>query len=443
MLRFIRKYKGTLSVCAAALVVAGAYLAAWLPVFGEGFQIRVEEEQGSRAALGEFALTGSVTDGRSETVFTLDQTGLSQKSRAIPPKIAEEAPKFFSKRACFLPGEVTEEELSASPTEQENGYQLTRQVRSLDTQLVWEVQNNRFHYDTSDDRQVRVNTGLTYPESVCLTKSTVSLFDPAPSDEEIREFLEYNYYSPEEVLRDAVFGVFSPFLESVAEAGGVTYFVPTVSKKWEGTRYIYRVDRSEKWADTAFLNASEPIGQATPVIEVRRGKDLNIWGLYATLDGTLVLVGEYQGAPIFQMYNPETGEITGEVTAERLDLYDATTFRFFPQENGFCAGFADEDTETSTLVSIQNDGGWRKMQPVRQVPFYLEHAMSEGENLAAIGRKDRIVRTRNAVFGAVWDRAGLAYQVHLSTPIRQDENYEGGEHRYLEGFQVERRGSRD
>lgn len=443
MLRFIRKYKGTLSVCAAALVVAGAYLAAWLPVFGEGFQIRVEEEQGSRAALGEFALTGSVTDGRSETVFTLDQTGLSQKSRAIPPETARQEQRFFSQRAYYLPGEIEKEELLAAPAGEENSYQLTQRVWSKNTQLIWEIQNNQFHYDSSGDWQVRVSTGLTYPESECLTKSVTSMFDPAPSDEEIREFLEYNYYSPEEVLRDAVFGVFSPFLESVAEAGGVTYFVPTVSKKWEGTRYIYRVDRSEKWADTAFLDASEPIGQATPVIEVRRGKDLNIWGLYATLDGTLVLVGEYQGAPIFQMYNPETGEITGEVTAERLDLYDATTFRFFPQENGFCAGFADEDTETSTLVSIQNDGGWRKMQPVRQVPFYLEHAMSDGENLAAIGSKRQIRRTKNVICGAVWDRAGLAYQVHLSTPIQQDENYEGGEHRYLDNFQVKRRGSRD
>ena len=77
MLRFIRKYKGVLSLGAAALVIGGVYLAAWLPVFGEGFQISVEKEWGRPSALGEFALTGSVTDGRSETVFTLDQTGLS------------------------------------------------------------------------------------------------------------------------------------------------------------------------------------------------------------------------------------------------------------------------------------------------------------------------------------------------------------------------------
>lgn len=443
MLRFIRKYKGTLSVCAAALVVAGAYLAAWLPVFGEGFQISVEKEWGRPSALGEFALTGSVTDGRSETVFTLDQTGLSQKSRAIPPETAEEGCALFFQKAYYLPGEVIWENLLAPPTAEENHYQLTQRVWSRDSQLMWEVQNSRFPYDATDDRQVRVNTGLTYPESVCLTKSTVSLFDPAPSDEEIREFLEYNYYSPEEVLRDAVFGVFSPFLESVAEAGGVTYFVPTVSQEWKGTRYIYRVDQRETWPGTAFLDVSEPIGQATPVIEVRRGESLDIWGLYATLDGTLVLVGEYQGTPIFQMYDPETGKITGEVTAPGLDLYDATTFLFFPQENAFCAGFANLAPEISSLVSIQKDGSWRKTQPVQQVPFYLEHAMSDGENLAAIGSKRQIRRTKNVICGAVWDQDGLAYQAHLSTPIQQDENYEGGEHRYLDNFQVKRRGSRD
>ena len=77
------------------------------------------------------------------------------------------------------------------------------------------------------------------------------------------------------------------------------------------------------------------------------------------------------------------------------------------------------------------------------MPFYLEHAVSDGENLAAIGSKRQILRTKDVVCGAVWDHGGLAYQVHLSTPIQQDEKYEGGEHRYLDNFQVKRRGSRD
>ncbi len=442
MLRFIRKYKGVLSLGAAALVIGGVYLAAWLPVFGEGFQISVEKEWGRPSALGEFALTGSVTDGRSETVFTLDQTGLSQKSRAIPPETAEEDFTAFSQKAYYLPGEIEREELLAAPDEEEYNYQLTQRTWSEDTQLIWEIK--RLHFSTQFDCQVRLNTGLTYPGNVCLLKSAASMFDPAPSDEEIREFLEPDNFSPSKNLLDTVFGgTTEPNLDSVAEADGVTYFVPTVSQEWEGTRYIYRVDRGEKWPDTAFLNASEPIGQATPIAEVQKGESLDIWGLYATLDGALVLVGQYQGTPLFQMYDPETGEMTGEVTAPGLYLSDKSSFLFFPQGNGFCAGFADWETEISSLVAMHNDIAWRKIQPVRQVPFYLEHAVSDGENLAAIGSKRQILRTKDVVCGAVWDHGGLAYQVHLSTPIQQDEKYEGGEHRYLDNFQVKRRGSRD
>ena len=441
MLRFLRKYKGILSISLAALVIGGVYLAAWLPVFGEGFQISIEKEWGRPSALGGFSLTGSVTDGRSETIFTLNQAGLSQKSRAIPPETAEEDHTAFSQKAYYLPGEVMWEELIAVPNEEEYNYQLTQRTWSEDTQLIWEIK--RLHFSTQFDCQVRLNTGLTYPKSECLLKSSSAMFDPAPSDEEIREFLEPNEFSPTKDLLDTVFGVSSPLLESVAEVNGALYFVPTVSQEWEGTRYIYRVDQSEKWPDTAFLDASEPIGQATPVIEVQRGRDLDIWGLYATLDGTLVLIGEYQGTPLFQMYEPETGEMMGEVTAPGLYLSDQSSFLFFPQENGFCAGFADWETETSTLVSMRNDIAWRKIQPVRQVPFYLEHAVSDGENLAAIGSKRQILRTKDVVCGAVWDQDGLAYQVHLSTPIQQDEKYEGGEHRSLSGLQVERRNPHD
>ena len=38
MLRFLRKYKGILSISLAALVIGGFYLAAWLPVSGKGFK---------------------------------------------------------------------------------------------------------------------------------------------------------------------------------------------------------------------------------------------------------------------------------------------------------------------------------------------------------------------------------------------------------------------
>lgn len=436
MLNFLRKYRGVFSLILAAIILAAAYFLAWMPVWGEDFQIRVEKSWGDPAAMENFVLIGTLTDSWEKTDFSLDKSGLSQKSQAVPLDIEKENHTVFAQNPCFLPGETIEEIFTVTPEEQPGCYEFTQQLQNRHTQLVWGFY--RLHFYDPADCYVQIHTGLTYPESVCLTKSgSGGIYESEPSGEMIRELLSDQDFSASEELLDTIFG--KPHMESAIEVDGTIYFVPTVSELWEGTRYIYRIDQGEPWASVAFATAAESFGQVTPITEVQNGSNLDILGIYATLDGTLVLAVERHDDFLFQMYDPETGKMTGEVSAPGLWPVENASFQFFPDENGFCAGFVDWEAETSTLVAITNqDTSWHRVQEVRQVPFSLEHARSDGETLVAIGSKEQ-----SSVCGAVWEKDELAYEVQLYTPAEQDKQNSGDTRRFLQDFFVERRDSRD
>lgn len=441
MWNILRKYRGIFSLSLAVIVVGAAYLLAWMPVLGKDFQIQLENTVGNPSAMGDFVITGTLTDGQEKTDFSLDSSGLSQKSQAISPKIREKDSNFFDASTYFLPGETVKEELSAVPKEEPGWYEITQKLWSRQIQLVWDIQ--RFFFYSPTDSCVRINTGLTHPETACLTKSLAcGSYESTPSEEIIRENLSQQNYSPSKDLQDTILG--EPNAGCVAEVDGSIYFVPTVSEIWEGTRYIYRIDRGESWAATAFAGAEESFGQVTPIAEVKNGSELDILGIYATLDGTLVLRVMRQGTILFQMYNPETGEMTGEVSAPGLWLVEGANFRFFSQKNGFCASFIDYETEVSTLVALSGqNASWQLVQDVRQVSFLLESAMWDGENLAAVGSKRQRLDTKDVIRSTVWNPDGLIYDAQLNTIAEQDHQNEGGTRRFLQNLCVERRDSHD
>lgn len=101
MWNILRKYRGIFSLSLAVIVVGAAYLLAWMPVLGKDFQIQLENTVGNPSAMGDFVITGTLTDGQEKTDFSLDSSGLSQKSQAISPKIREKDSNFLMQALTF------------------------------------------------------------------------------------------------------------------------------------------------------------------------------------------------------------------------------------------------------------------------------------------------------------------------------------------------------
>lgn len=434
------------SIAAALLAAGGIYAAAWSPVLTGALDFALREE-GDRAALAGFTLTGKLTDGAEETLFSVDETGVRQQIAVVPPGEEEPLPLSYIAGFSLRPGNILAQHYSAEP-EEGGYYNITCRAEVTDIRLLWQLSV----WQPGDQRWFRMDTGLTNPKTYTLYDSFFANFEEPPTEEEIaREFaafLERNLgLGSDNPIQQTIFDNYGSrwSMSSTAQVGETVYFTPAVSREWEGPRRIYRLDRTADWEgySLADIRSEQNIGSASPIAEIEDGGQLDILGLYATLDGTLVLCVNGADGFAFRFYRAEDGAYEGSVIVPELLRLSGGSFCFFPDENGFCAGFSDGEGVT-LLTAVRKTGGqWQAVHPVRALPFRATDAVWRDGQLAAAGTTGSPgapQRYRLAVYGAGEEPL---YRAEIETPAGQDYPYSVQYNREMAELAFERSESDD
>ena len=147
------------SIAAALLAAGGVYAAAWSPVLAGALDFSLREE-GDRAALAGFTLTGRLADGAEETRFSVDETGVRQQIAVVPPGEEEPLPLSYSAGFSLRPGSILVQHYSAEP-EEGGYYNITYRAEVTDIRLLWQLSV----WQPGDQRWFRMDTGLTNPKT--------------------------------------------------------------------------------------------------------------------------------------------------------------------------------------------------------------------------------------------------------------------------------------
>lgn len=406
---------GFLSIGAALAAAAVFFAGTWLPTGAPGFRLSLAEE-GGRAALAPFSLSGRFGDSSEAIAFTLGEAGLSQQARVLPPALGEQGfvtmpPVEF---AC-VPDSTEGAEYTAKLIGGEETYRIRESVLSESRLMLtleeWTVSGS----GAFERKALRIDTGLTYPGRRLYWRETTWSSGREPDTSEIAEVLAFEDISYETGNPPSAGD--SPLrMDSVAKIGDETYFVPAVDAQWEGTRYIYRAGSAGDWADTAFLPVQQPVGSAEPVIAIDEGEEMDIYGLYATEDGALALFYRgYRGMNGLscRLYDPQTGEMEGELRLIRSpdDAGASGSFRFFPDEGGFSAAVWSPAGNSAAFSVRRGAEGWELSHPPREIQGEAAALAEQGGRLAAV------CYTGEDVSFAVYPPEGEAlYAAELASP---------------------------
>ena len=376
---------GFLSTGAALAVAAAFFAVAWLPTGAPEFRLSLAGE-GDRSALAPFSLHGRFGDSSAAIAFTLTENGLAQRVEVLPPPLEE--PGFVTmppvEYAC-VPDSTEGAEYTAELTDGTETYHIRESVLSESRLMLtleeWTVSNG----SAFEQKILRADTGLTCPDRHLYWRETVWSSDREPDAAEIREVLEFENVSYETGNPPAA-GEHPLRMDIVAKTGGETYFVPAVDSMWEGTRYIYRAGSTGTWLDTVLLPQQQAIGSAEPLIEIDEGSEMDIYGLYATEDGTLALFYRGMNGLSCRLYDPQTGEMEGELRLISSPEEDGASgsFRFFPDEGGFSAAVWTP-AGNSVVFSVRRGAeGWVLSHPPREIPGMAAALAEQGARLAAV-----------------------------------------------------------
>ncbi|MGI5894121.1 MAG: hypothetical protein ACOX6P_05955 [Candidatus Merdivicinus sp.] len=425
----MKKYSIPVSIVTAILLITGVYTAAWLPVRSAEMQFWLEES-GDPSAMDPFSITGVLGDDYEQTDFTIKQGKIGQETSVIPTAWkADEWPMSFSAQPVFRVDGIREESFYAirdSKYPESGYYDVTHTVTSTQMRLTWKLNGFDSVNGESQHFLAQIDTGLINRNPYRFQHSTYQCFETEPTQEEMERSCQHENQAnwnpaPENPPTQSLIGYqFPSGMENVAQIGNVFYFVPTVKQEWEGTRWIYCLNRPENWINAAFCEDYETIGDITPLCEVVSGNMVDILGLYALENGTLVLCIQNQRGIAFQFYDSRSGDFLGEADTELFGVPDGYFF-FYPDGDSFCAGFRSREYSQSRIVAVSTQNGGSILHPARTVNFRILHARFADGKLGIIGSKESPDHPPEyQIFVCQSGQTEPLYQAILHTPASQE-----------------------